>query len=190
MREIARLAILLAAIAAACAAILVYVDNTTASARAETATRKGLAAVGHVLAIQPGDGTRIVEVPGIPGAYAALGDSSSADIAGIAIVGRSSHGYGGDVELVAGFGADGKLVDFEVTDAHETPGLGAKIARPAFRAGFAGRLFDSSWVLRKDGGDIDAVTSATISSRAAAEAVADAASRYAAARSAILNAAN
>lgn len=190
MREIARLAILLAAIAAACAAILVYVDKTTAPARAETATRRGLAAVGHVLAVRPGDGTRIVEVPGIPGAYAALRGSSPATLAGIAIAGRSTHGYGGDVELVAGFGADGKMIDFEVTDAHETPGLGAKIARPAFRAGFAGRPFDAPWRLRKDGGDIDAVTSATISSRAAAEAVADAASRYAAARAAILGAAN
>ena len=82
------------------------------------------------------------------------------------------------MRLSVGFDAGGRVVDVVVVDAHETPGLGAKIASEGFRRGFRGRPYNGVWKVRKDGGDIDAVTSATISSRAAVEAVADAASRF------------
>ena len=50
---------------------------------------------------------------------------------------------------------------------------------PPFRSQFAGRLLRTTkWALKKDGGDIDAITGATISSRAATEAVAKAVAVY------------
>jgi electron transport complex protein RnfG len=186
MRETLRLSLILALIAALCGALLVALASKTAPARAATGARKRLAAVQSVLATAGGDTLR----------FEAAGDAEAADadafvafapdgaFAGAAIVGASAHGYGGEVRLMVGFGADGRLLDFAVVEGHETPGLGAKIARDDFRAGFRGRPFDGVWKVRKDGGEIDAVTSATISSRAATEAVADAASRFAALRDA------
>lgn len=191
MRETIRLSAILAVIAALCGALLVALAAKTAPERAATGARKRLAAVNGVLA-NAGAGELRVEAVATDGAPAA--DTASADafvafaqdgsFAGAAIAGFSPHGYGGDVRLMVGFGADGRLLDVAVVESHETPGLGAKIAREDFRSGFRGRPFDGVWKVRKDGGEIDAVTSATISSRAATEAVADAASRFAALRAA------
>lgn len=176
MRESLKLSLLLAAIAGLCGALLVAVSATTAPARKAADERKRLAAVESVLG-KGGAGRRIV--PAGDGAFAAfVGEGDSAAFAGAAITGTSTHGYGGTVSLMVGFDRDGKVLDFAVVESHETAGLGAKIAGEGFRAGFRNRPFDGQWKLRKDGGDIDAVTSATISSRAAAEAVADAASRF------------
>ena len=121
------------------------------------------------------------EADGADGSAFVAFDSGGA-FAGAAIVGVSRHGYGGEVRLMVGFDAEGRLLDFAVIEGHETPGLGAKIAREEFRSGFRGRPFDGDWRVRKDGGEIDAVTSATISSRAAVEAVAAAAARFPAIR--------
>ena len=181
MRETVRLSLLLALIAALCGVLLVALAAKTEPARAATAERRRLAAVNDVLAAL-GERPRIEQSPAADGAFAAF--SAAGDFAGAAIPGSSPHGYGGEVRLMVGFDADGRVLGFALLDAHETPGLGAKIARDDFRAQFAGLPFDADWRVRKDGGDIDAVTSATISSRAACEAVAAAASHFAAVRAA------
>ena len=97
----------------------------------------------------------------------------------VALEGRSKRGYGGDIVLMVGLSADGKLVNYKVLRQNETPGLGNKIARDVFRLPLLGRdLAKTRWQVKKDGGDIDALTAATISSRAALEAIRDAISRY------------
>ena len=93
----------------------------------------------------------------------------------VAVEGRTKNGYGGDIALMAGFNiADGTLVGYEVIRATETPGLGTKIAGDAFRRPLSGRALDGDWRVKKDGGEIDAVTAATISSRAALDCIRDA----------------
>ncbi len=106
-------------------------------------------------------------------------------LAGIAIEGRTEKGYSGLVTLMVGFTPDNRLHAYEVLQQTETPGLGVKIGDPAFKKQFAGRsLATLPWKVNKDGGDIDAITAATISSRAAIAAVADAAAKFAAYRAA------
>lgn len=101
----------------------------------------------------------------------------------VALEGRSTHGYGGDVVLMVGLSADGKLVNYKVLRQSETPGLGNKIAKDLFRLPLLGRdLAKTKWQVKKDGGDIDAITAATISSRAALEAIRDAITRFDACR--------
>lgn len=92
----------------------------------------------------------------------------------IAVEGRSRNGYGGEIVLMVGMSAEGKLVSYEVLKATETPGLGTKIAGDAFKRPIKGRPLESPWTVKKDGGPIDAVTAATISSRAAMECIRDA----------------
>ena len=99
-------------------------------------------------------------------------------LAAIALEGRSKNGYGGDVVLMVGLSADGKLVNYQKLVANETPGLGTKIESEAFRKPLLGRPLKTDWRVRKDGGDIDAITAATISSRAAMECIRDAIAKY------------
>lgn len=180
MRDTVKLPLLLASISAVCGALLVYVGERTEPARSASEQRKVARAIKGLFGARgaAAGAERIDDLD----AYALVGGGTGRDFLGAAIFGRSAHGYAGDILLLVAFDAEGTLLDFDVIGAHETPGLGAKMSRPEFRRGFAGRPFDGAWKIKKDGGEIDAITSATISSRAATEAVADAASRFQAVR--------
>lgn len=92
--------------------------------------------------------------------------------AGVAFESTSTRGYGGDITVMVGVDSDGRLTALKVTGQKETPGLGAKIVDPVWRAQFSGKsITDTKWAVKKDQGDIDQITAATISSRAVAEAV-------------------
>ena len=81
-------------------------------------------------------------------------------------------GFGGDLGVIVGFDlATGDLVGVGITTLSETPGLGTRVREPAFRAQFEGMSGAGPFKVTKDGGDIEVVTGATISSRAVAEAV-------------------
>lgn len=94
------------------------------------------------------------------------------NINGIAIKSYSNKAFGGKLELIVGFSLDGTINDYEVIDQKETPGLGSKVMDPKFKDQFAG--FNPSrqvFKVKQDGGAIDAVTAATISSRAVIDAI-------------------
>jgi len=85
-----------------------------------------------------------------------------------------ASGYGGPIRLLVGVLPDGTLHAVQVLAADkETPGLGSKIKEAAFLGQFKGRsALERGWAaVRKDGGAIEAVTGATISSRAVVTAV-------------------
>ncbi len=98
--------------------------------------------------------------------------------AGVALEGRSNNGYGGEIVLMVGISADGKLVNYQKLVASETPGLGTKMESDAFRRPLLGRPVGTDWRVKKDGGDVDAITAATISSRAVMECIRDAIAKY------------
>jgi electron transport complex protein RnfG len=84
----------------------------------------------------------------------------------------SHKGYGGNIELLMGVDMRGKITGVEILEMHETPGLGARILEDAFKQQFKGKdLLKTKWAVKKDGGDIDQITGATISPRAVTEAV-------------------
>ena len=75
---------------------------------------------------------------------------------------------------MVGFRADKRtVVCYKTLAASETPGLGMNLNTPEFSGQFAGKD-GSSLSVRKDGGEIEAITSATITSRAVCRAIADA----------------
>ena len=88
----------------------------------------------------------------------------------------SEMGFGGAQKLMVGFDAEGKIVDYAVLEHQETPGLGDKIVfwfKNAEKPGqnILGRE-GKNLVVRKDaGGNVDAITAATISSRAFLRAI-------------------
>lgn len=91
----------------------------------------------------------------------------------------SDNGFGGRIEMIVGFLMDGTINNFVVTQSQETPGLGTKINDEKFKAQFRGFNPERQKLkVRQDGGEIDAVTAATISSRAAVNAIQKAVDAY------------
>lgn len=93
-------------------------------------------------------------------------------INGYAIRTYSDNGYAGTIILMAGFKPDGTIINIAVLEQKETPGLGTKMAEPKFKDQFKDKN-PSSFTLKveKDGGQVDAISAATISSRAFSDAV-------------------
>ena len=100
-------------------------------------------------------------------------------VLGYAVEATSPEGFSGDVKLVVGFTPEGKIRNVNVLKQTETPGLGTKMAEegnnliksvkdvnPADR-----KLVDGHMKVVKDGGSVDALTAATISSRAYTDAL-------------------
>lgn len=91
---------------------------------------------------------------------------------GYAIRTYSHKGYGGDIWVMVGFLPDGKIDNTVVLDMKETPGLGSKLTSEKFKSQFIGKdPADFKLKVKKDGGDVDALTGATISSRAFSGAI-------------------
>ena len=81
-------------------------------------------------------------------------------------------GFGGNLTMIVGINADGTVAGAKVTSHAETPGLGAKSqADPNWITQFAGQTADGQLKVAKDGGTINAITGATITSRAVTDGV-------------------
>lgn len=146
MKKILGLVLSLTIISGVCAAVLAYVDSITKEPIKRTAERNREAARAAVLCGEEG--------------YTAEG--------------TCKDGYGGDITLMVGFKKDRKtVISYKVLAASETPGLGMKLKTPEFAGQFKGKD-GSSLKVKKDGGEIEAITSATITSRAVCRAIEDA----------------
>ncbi|MBA7472114.1 Ion-translocating oxidoreductase complex subunit G [subsurface metagenome] len=82
----------------------------------------------------------------------------------------SGSGYSGDIDIMIGLDSGFGIKDISILSQTETPGLGSMITESSFTDQFKG-LSASDIALKADGGKIDAVTGATISSRAVVNAV-------------------
>ena len=94
---------------------------------------------------------------------------------GYAVESMSKNGFGGAIRLMVGFDTKGTILNINVLEQKETPGLGTKMADEdnVLHASLVGKnAGEVNLTVKKDGGDIDALTAASISSRAYAEAVA------------------
>ncbi|RKJ79254.1 MULTISPECIES: RnfABCDGE type electron transport complex subunit G [unclassified Pyramidobacter] len=84
-------------------------------------------------------------------------------------------GFGGLMTLVCGIDAEGRVTDIAILESSETPGLGARASEPAFAGQFHGRLADGDLQVTKtppeNGDQIQAISGATITSRAVTDAV-------------------
>jgi electron transport complex protein RnfG len=91
---------------------------------------------------------------------------------GTAIESYTYKGYSGLIKIMVGFEPDGTISNISVLEHKETPGLGTKMDEPKFKNQYLGKN-PESFNLRvvKDGGEVDAITAATISSRAFSDAV-------------------
>lgn len=121
----------------------------------------------------------MIAVPDRPGSAdalpvyrARLGDEP----AGLVLTAVAPDGYVDAIRLLVGVGADDQVIGVRVIAHTETPGLGDGIdaARSDWILAFDGReagAADPAWALRRDGGDFDQLSGATVTSRAVLNAV-------------------
>jgi electron transport complex protein RnfG len=98
-----------------------------------------------------------------------------------AAVESTTGGFGGDLKVLVGFDPEGKVLGYTLLEHAETPGLGAK-ADKWFQKGEKGDIIGKNpkepLTVSKDGGQVDAITASTITSRAFLLAVNNAYSAY------------
>lgn len=108
-----------------------------------------------------------MQLSGLPGTVTGVYKASNG--AGYVFM-LTAKGYGGDMELICGMDADGKITACKTLSQQETQGLGSKTTLPAFRSQFEGK--DSSLE------GVDTISGATISSTAYLNAIKDAFKAY------------
>ena len=150
-----------------CSALLAGVYALTKEPIAKAAAAKNEKAIKEVLpdAVVAIEEERTVEMSGVKYTYN-LGYDKDGNTAGCA-VNVSTTGFGGPIEIKVGFDENGVIWNTKVLSQSETPGLGAKCVEPTFADQF--RNLDPQEIklgLKKDNGDIDAITASTITSKA------------------------
>lgn len=97
------------------------------------------------------------------------------ELVGTAVKTYTNNGFGGQVWLMVGFNPDGTIANYSVLEHKETPGLGSKMDVWFTKDGKGNIIGKNPGTtglsVSKDGGDVDAITAATISSRAFLDAV-------------------
>ncbi|MEG2429327.1 MAG: FMN-binding protein [Oscillospiraceae bacterium] len=88
----------------------------------------------------------------------------------------SSKGYAGDIKILVGFDNEGKITGSKTIETKESPGIGTKTEQKSFTDNFVGKK--EKVATKKDGGEIDFIAGATISSRAYTNAINTAMSAY------------
>ena len=93
---------------------------------------------------------------------------------GYAVESMTKNGFGGVIRLMVGFAPDGQILNVNVLQQAETPGLGTKMADGDNALLYSikdKKAWEIEFKVKKDGGELDALTAATISSRAYYDAV-------------------
>jgi electron transport complex protein RnfG len=181
MRETLNLGLRLALICGVAALLLSQVDATTREPIRQAMLRERMEAVAAVM--PPFDNAPDADRVDLNDAAGERsywrGYQGEAPV-GAAFKGLSKAGYSGEIELMLGVDPDGKVSGLRILRHAETPGLGAKYADPALLARFyvGHTLADTDWRVKADGGDLDAVTGATVTGRALAGAISDALTQY------------
>lgn len=174
MKEAIRLVAVLTVFCAVSALLLAWTNKVTKAPIEQARKAETMEGLAKVLPPFTNDligDSRIVKEDGKDWTfYVARADGK---FVGVAFESQTT-GYGGAIRLLVGVLADGTVNGVQILAAdNETPGLGSKIKEPGFLGQFKNRGgADTRWAsVRKDGGEIQAITGATISSRAVARAV-------------------
>lgn len=164
-------------------ALLAYVNQLT---KGPIARAEAQALSDAVRAVVPGFDNdpiaekKVQEVDGV--GYAVYPATKGGTYVGAAVE-ASAMGFGGELRILVGFDAQGNILDYSLLSHAETPGLGSK-ADAWFKKGGKGDITGMNpgevpLVVDKDGGQVDAITASTITTRAFLAAVNAAYAAYA-----------
>ncbi len=177
------MAIVLTAVTVIAGALLGYVNDLTKGPIADAnakALSDAIAVVVPGFDNQPTENPETIEVNGA--SYTIYKATKGGEFIGAAVR-STSNGFGGPLTILVGFDADGNIIDYSLLSHAETPGLGSK-ADIWFKKDGKGSVIGMNpgknpLSVSKDGGNIDAITASTITSRAFLAAVNNAYQAYA-----------
>ncbi len=166
----------LTCISVVCGGLLAYIYGLTEApiqAANDKALADGITAVmgGGAVKVEDPNGTEIVRnVDGKDLTYTVYKTDK-----GTAVKSTDPNAFGGNLTILVGFNESGEILGYTVLENNETPGLGAKCP-DWFQQGNPGNIIgkkpgEKPLTVSKDGGDVDAITASTITSRAFLRAV-------------------
>jgi electron transport complex protein RnfG len=163
-------------------ALLGWINDVTAEPIAQANAKTLSDAIAVVVPgfdNNPAESPEVVEVNGV--SYKIYKATKGGKFVGAAVE-SSSNGFGGALTVLVGFDPDGNIIDYSLLSHAETPGLGSKAA-DWFKKGAKGDITgknpgEAPLTVSKDGGQIDAITASTITSRAFLLAVNNAYAAY------------
>ena len=100
---------------------------------------------------------------------------------GYAVESQTKQGFGGTIRMMVGFDTEGRIINVNVLEQNETPGLGANAEKESFRDQFKQAVPENGFTVTKSTageGEISAMTGATITTTAVTNAVNDAIAQY------------
>ena len=156
-----RLTLTLFLITTIVAGLLGLVNYVTADTIAEQIAQKAENAMRQVLEADSYEPMDVPEGSTVTAAYRA-GDRGY-------VVRVAPNGFGGAIDMMVGVDVSGAVTGVAIVSQSETASLGANCTREDFRAQFTGKTGTLS--VSKDGGEIEALTGATVTSRAVTEGV-------------------
>jgi electron transport complex protein RnfG len=179
MKDMSRLLITLTLIAAGAGLILSLVESVTREPIKEQRRLQMLKALSAVLpAFDNSPDSDIVNLEngvdkkGQPLQVRFYRARKDNQLVGTAFKVVAPDGYSGNIEVMVGVKPDQQINAIEILAHAETPGLGSKIEEPRFKDLFKDKSLDNAdWRVKKDGGQFDQITGATISPRAIVVAV-------------------
>jgi electron transport complex protein RnfG len=156
-----RLALTLLLISAVVAGLLGLTNYVTADKIATLTAEKTAASMQEVL---PSDSYTELSYTGSEANVAAVYEAENGYVVEV-----TPSGFGGTIDMVVGIGTDGTVTGVSIISMSETSGLGANASKDSFRSQYVGK--SGELAVSKDGGEIDALTGATITSRAVTSGV-------------------
>jgi len=151
-----------------------YVNELTVGPKAKAKLEKKINALKLVLPAfdsSPVADIQRVQVPSVKDSIEIYPAFENNIFVGAAVIGSTEKGFSGLIKIMVGFTENGDILNIEVLEQKETPGLGTKIKNDSFIEQFRGKNPGTHNIkVKKDGGEIDALTGATITSRAFGEA--------------------
>lgn len=169
------MAVVLTVISVIAGGLLAYVNGVTEGPIQEI---KAKALSDGIKAVLQADEATVLSTDTIDGGVAIVYNTDK----GTAVQAVNNNAFGGSIKVLVGFDAEGNILGYNVLEHAETPGLGAK-ADEWFQKGAKGDIIGkhpskNNLTVSKDGGEIDAITASTITSRAFLAAVSDAYKAY------------
>lgn len=160
--SMSRLILVLFSICAVCALLLGLVNMITVEPIAKSTRDKTDAAMQAVLKADSYEEVAYTGGDPVVTAVYKAGDAGW-------VVQAAPSGFGGTISMVVGINSDGTVSGVSIIKMSETSGLGANASKDSFRSQFVGQT--GPLAVSKDGGSIDALTGATITSRAVTKGV-------------------
>ena len=164
------MAIVLTSVSVVAGALLGTINELTKGPIAEAnakALSDAIALVVPGFDNNPAEAPETVELEGL--SYKVYKATKGGEFIGAAVE-SAANGFGGTLTVLVGFDKDGNIIDYSVLSHAETPGLGSKSA-DWFKKGAKGDITgmnpgQAPLTVSKDGGQVDAITASTITSRA------------------------